>query len=78
MFRLGDAMSMRARSTCAPSGNSPARMRRNRSRLSAAGRSRYGLGRPGSVSVPRYVRISSADRLSTYALSSRISRSANS
>ena len=30
-------------------------MRRNRSRLSSAGRSRYGLLRPGSVSVPRYV-----------------------
>ena len=31
---LGDAMSIFARSTCAPSGNSPARMRRNRSRFS--------------------------------------------
>ena len=52
MLMFGDAMSIFARSTCAPSGNSPARMRRNRSRLSSAGRSRYGLFRPGSVSVP--------------------------
>ena len=44
---------MRARRTRDPSGNSPARMRANRSRLSSAGRSRHGLGRPGSVGVPR-------------------------
>ena len=54
MFRFGDAMSIFARSTCAPSGNSPARIRANRSRFSSTGRSRYGLLRPGSVSVPRY------------------------
>ena len=35
-------MSIFARSTCAPSGNSPARMRRNRSRFSSALRVRYG------------------------------------
>ena len=35
------------------SGNSPARMRRNRSRFSSTLRSRYGLFWPGSVSVPR-------------------------
>ena len=40
MLMFGDAMSIAARSTCAPSGNSPARMRRNRSRLSAAGPAR--------------------------------------
>ena len=62
MFMFGDAMSIFARSTCAPSGNSPARMRANRSRFSSTGRSRYGLSRPGSVSVPRYSRISSARR----------------
>jgi hypothetical protein len=32
---FGEAMSIFARSTCAPSGNSPARMRRKRSRFSA-------------------------------------------
>ena len=50
---FGDAMSIFARSTRAPSGNSPARMRRNRSRFSSTERSRYGLFWPGSVSVPR-------------------------
>jgi hypothetical protein len=44
-------------------GNSPARMRRNRSRFSATLRSRCGLGLPGSVSVPRSARISSALRV---------------
>ncbi len=62
---FGEDMSIFARSTYAPSGNSPARMRRKRSRLSAAGRSRYGLLRPGAVNVPRYSRISSADSEST-------------
>ena len=52
MLMLGDAMSIFARSTCAPSGNSPARIRRNRSRLSSTGRSRCGLFRPGDVSDP--------------------------
>ena len=42
-----------------------ARMRSKMSRLSSAGRSRHGLSRPGSVSVPRYSRISSAVRSST-------------
>ena len=46
-------------------GKLAARMRRNRSRFSSTDRSRYGLLRPGSVSVPRYSRISSAVRLST-------------
>ena len=40
-------MSIFRRSTCAPSGNSPARMRRKRSRFSATLRSRYGLSMPG-------------------------------
>ena len=52
-------------STRAPLGNSPARMRANRSRFSSADRSRQGLSLPGSVSVPRYSRISSAERSST-------------
>ena len=64
MLMLGEAMSIRARRTCAPSGKSPFRMRRNRSRLSSAGRSRYGLLRPASVSVPRCSLVSSAVRLS--------------
>ena len=51
---FGDAMSIFARSTCAPSGNSPARIRANRSRFSSTVRERYGLSLPGSVSVPRY------------------------
>ena len=37
-FMLPDAMSIFARSTRAPLGNSPARMRRNRSRFSSTGR----------------------------------------
>ena len=52
-------MSILARSTRAPLGNSPARMRRNRSRFSSTLRSRNGLFLPGSVSVPRLARISS-------------------
>ena len=51
-------MSILARSTRAPFGNSPARMRRNRSRFSSTARSRNGLFLPGSVSVPRLTRIS--------------------
>ena len=43
----GDAMSILARSTRAPFGYSPARMRRNRSRFSSTERSRYGLLLPG-------------------------------
>ena len=65
---LGEAMSILALRTRAPSGNSPARMRSNRSRLSSTGRSRHGLFFPGAVNVPRYSRISSAERSSTYAL----------
>ena len=53
MLIFGEPMSIRARSMRAPSRNSPARIRRNRSRLSAAERLRCGLLRPGSVSVPR-------------------------
>ncbi len=52
-------MSIFARSTRAPLGNSPARMRRNRSRFSSTERSRNGLFLPGSVRVPRLTRISS-------------------
>jgi len=49
----------------APLGNSPARMRRNRSRFSSTVRSRNGEFLPGSVSVPRAVRMSSCDWSST-------------
>ena len=62
MFMLGDAMSIFARSTQAPSSNSPRRICSNRSRFSSTERSRYGLFLPGSVSVPRYARVSSAVR----------------
>ncbi len=58
MFRLGEAISILARSVRVPSGNSPARIRSNRSRFSSTLRSRYGLFLPGSVSVPRYSRVS--------------------
>ena len=58
-------MSIRARSTCAPSGNSPARIPENSATLSAAGRSRQGLACPGRVRVPLVSRISAADWLST-------------
>ena len=47
MIMFGCAMSIFARSTCAPSGNSPAFMRRSRSRFSSTRRSRYGLAVPG-------------------------------
>ena len=46
-------MSIFARRVREPSANSPARIRRKRSRLSSTGRSRKGLFFPGSVSVPR-------------------------
>ena len=49
----------------------------NRSRFSSMERFRYGLSVPGCVSVPRLARISSALWLSTYALPSRMSCSAN-
>ena len=51
---LGDAMSIFARRQSVPSANSPAFMRRKSARLSAGGRSRHGLGRPGEVGTPRY------------------------
>ena len=53
ILMFGEAMSILARSTRAPSGNSPLRMRSNRSRFSSTVRLRYGLFLPGSVSVPR-------------------------
>ena len=55
MLKFGDAMSIFARSVRAPSGNSPAFMRANRSRFSSTLRLRYGLSLPGSVGVPRIV-----------------------
>ena len=58
-LRLGDAMSMRARNTFPPSANSPARMRDSRSRFSSTVRLRQGLSEPGSVRVPRDLRICS-------------------
>ena len=65
MLTFGLAMSIFSRSTCAPSGNSPAFIRRNRSRFSATLRSRHGLAAPGCVSVPRVALSSAADWLST-------------
>ncbi len=65
MSMFGDSRSILARSTCAPSGNSPPRIRRNRSRFSVTERSREVVARPGSVTVPRYSRISSSLALST-------------
>ena len=56
-------MSILARRTREPSGNSPACMRSNRSRFSSTERLRYGLSLPGSVSVPRCSRISSARQI---------------
>ena len=47
-------------------------------RFSSTERLRYGLSLPGSVSVPRYSRISSAVRSQTYALPSLISCTAQS
>ena len=63
---FGDAMSIFARSTRAPFGNSPARMRANRSQVlrRPAGRATASCG-PAAVSVPRVSRISSADWSST-------------
>jgi hypothetical protein len=46
MSMLGCAMSIFPRSTCAPSGNSPAFMRLNKSRFSSTERSRYGAVGP--------------------------------
>jgi len=65
MTRFGEAMSIFARRTFSPSANSPAFMRAKRSRFSSTLRLRYGLSLPGSVSVPRYALISSAERSST-------------
>src|SRR6267378_1414690 len=48
---LPEAMSIFARSVLLPSGNSPARIRRKRSRFSSTERLRYGDSRPGSVEV---------------------------
>ena len=63
ILMFGDAISILARSTRLPSGNSPSFMRVNRSRFSSTARLRYGLSLPGSVSVPRCWRISSADKI---------------
>jgi hypothetical protein len=78
MRTFGCAMAIRARSTIAPSGNSPALMRRSRSRLSADGRSRKGELTPGRSKAPRCSRIASCGCSSTYAFPSRTSRSAHS
>ncbi len=64
-FRLGEAMSILARSVRVPSGNSPALMRRKRSRFSSADRLRNGPSLPGCVSVPRWAETSSAERSQT-------------
>ncbi len=65
MSTFGCAMSIFARSTIAPSANSPAFIRRSRSRLSAAGRSRNGLFVPGRSNEPRCSRMASCACAST-------------
>ncbi len=76
MLMLPLAMSIFARRVRLPSANSPARMRRNRSRFSSTLRLRYGDSVPGSVSVPRVARTSSWLRSQTKASPWRISFSA--
>jgi len=56
---FGWAMSILARSTLAPSGNSPFFILVNKSRFSSTERSRHGEGVPGTDTVPRFSRISS-------------------
>ena len=73
---FGLAMSIFARSTFAPFGNSPAFIRLKRSRFSSTLRSRHGELTPAWKGVPRVARISSADWSSTYASPFSIIRSA--
>eukprot|EP00001_Collodictyon_triciliatum_P153149 26791_3 len=68
MLMLGAAMSILARRTWAPSSYSPPFILRSISRFSSTDLSRNGEFVPGFVRVPRNSRISSADKLSTYAL----------
>ncbi len=65
---VGDAMSIFARSVRAPSGNSPAFMRVNRSRFSSTLRLRHGESLPGWSGAPRYASVSSGDKSQTNAL----------
>ena len=67
MSMFGCAMSIRARRTWAPSENSPARIRRSSPRFSSTVRPRSGLAVPGTVTVPRPLRIASSLCESTYA-----------
>jgi len=76
MLMFGEDMSIFARSTHDPSSSSPFLIFSNSARLSATGRSRYGLLRPASVSVPRCARIASDDSSSTYARPRSISETA--
>ena len=64
MLKFGEFMSILARKVRAPSGNSPAFMRRNRSRFSSTERLRYGLSVP-PLMPPRVLATSSADRSQT-------------
>ena len=64
-WMFGDAMSMRDRRVRVPSGNSPFRMRSNKSRFSSTERSRQGLGLPGRSGTPRYSDICSGFRSQT-------------
>jgi len=57
---LGDAMSIFARSTAAPSGSLPSRISRKRARFSATVRLRNGLSTPGREKSPRLAFMSSA------------------
>ncbi len=50
---LGEAMSIFARSTCAPSACLPSRISRKRARFSAGVRPRKGESLPGSLKLPR-------------------------
>ena len=73
MLKFGDAMSIFARSSARRRGTRPPSCAEQSRGSPPTERSRYGLFLPGSVSVPRYSRISSAVRSSTYALPSVIS-----
>ena len=67
MFILGELMSIFALRTLLPSGNSPFFILSNKSRFSSMLLSLYGEFLPGSVRVPLYSLISSADKSHTKA-----------
>lgn len=73
---IGDVILIRTRNTMLPSSCLPSRISRNRASDSMAGRSHQELGLPGTVRVPRFVRVYSALCSSTYAYPDRIRDSA--